>query len=76
MKRLALVGLLLAPTTADAACHHYSRWSYPWPQPRCSAGLASHTTREADHSWYVEIVLPDPDLDRARGLAELKEKLK
>lgn len=70
-----LAPMLLAPTLAQA-CHHYSRWYYPYPQPRC--GLAAHTTRpkEVDRSWYVEIVLPDVDPDRERGLEELKEKLK
>jgi hypothetical protein len=34
-----LVGwtLLLASGSADAACHRFSRWYYPYPQPRCSA---------------------------------------
>jgi hypothetical protein len=32
---LAITALLLA-TPATAACHHYSKWMYPWPQPSCS----------------------------------------
>jgi hypothetical protein len=75
MKRLVLLPLLLAPTLAHAACHHYSRWYYPFPQPRCGTGVQAHTTKEADHSWYVEIVLPDVDLDRAQALQKLKDQL-
>ena len=36
--RTVLVGMflvLLGTTAAEAACHKYSRWYYPWPQ-RCS----------------------------------------
>ena len=39
VKRLVLLPLLLAPTLAQAACHHYARWYYPWTQPRC--GIAA-----------------------------------
>jgi hypothetical protein len=78
VKRLALVPLLLAPSLADAAaCHHYSRWYYPTPQPRC--GLYARVTpaqvQREDRSWYVEFILPDVD-ERTRGLEELKTLLK
>lgn len=33
MKSLVLAGLLLT-TPVQAKCHHFSIWSYPWPQ-RC-----------------------------------------
>ena len=73
---LAVLGLLWA-SESHAACHHYSRWYYPTPQPRCSTGVAAHTTREADHSYYVEFVLPEPVADPARtqGLEKLKTLL-
>jgi hypothetical protein len=73
---LAVLGLLWA-SEGHAACHHYSRWYYPTPQPRCSTGVAAHTTREADHSWFVEFVLPEPVADPARtqGLEKLKTLL-
>jgi len=36
MRSIALAALIVAATPVDAAaCHHYSRWFFPWPQ-RCS----------------------------------------
>ena len=76
MKMLAFIAALATASPAQA-CHHYSRWYYPTPQPRCSTGVAAHTTREADHSWFVEFVLPEPVADPARtqGLEKLKTLL-
>ena len=75
--RNALIASALATASPAHACHHYSRWYYPTPQPRCSTGVAAHTTREADHSWFVEFVLPEPDADpgRMQGVEALKRKL-
>ena len=74
--RNALIASALATASPAHACHHYSRWYYPTPQPRCSTGVAAHTTREADHSWYVEFVLPErvPD-EREHGIETLKTLL-
>lgn len=75
MRLLLVLAVLGLPWPAHAACHHYSRWYYPTPQPRCTTGIAAHTTREADHTWFVEIVLPDPDPERAAALEALRAKL-
>ena len=75
---LLTIVMLVFPTHAFA-CHHYARWYYPYPQPRC--GVYAKTTIPAtveDHSWYVEIVLPtneDSDL-REVGMEKLKQQLK
>lgn len=36
--RAVLIGIFLVSfgTTANAACHRYSKWYYPWPQ-KCKA---------------------------------------
>lgn len=41
-----LVGVALSSSPADA-CHRYSIWKYPFPQPRCGVTV--------DRSWYVEV---------------------
>jgi hypothetical protein len=47
MRRLAfLVLAVLAASPADAKCHLFSVWRYPWPQ-RC--GAARHLTRPVRH---------------------------
>jgi hypothetical protein len=67
------VALALAADPASAACHHYSKWLYPFPQPRC--GITARTTDPSDHSWYVEITkLPD-DLERAAAIQKLREEM-
>ena len=48
----AALGVVVLAAPAGAACHHYSRWSYPWPQ-RCGP-----TYRAPDKNWYVEVVHP------------------
>lgn len=43
MLRIALAAALLALMSAQAsACHRFSRWYYPFPQPRC--GVARQGT--------------------------------
>jgi hypothetical protein len=73
---------LLAWQPAEAACHHYSIWKNPWPQPRC--GVAARGTDPNDRSWSVEITkLPpswtlDPEPaagDRDQGVERLKALL-
>jgi hypothetical protein len=55
MKTLALaLVILLAPVSAQAACHHYSHWAYPHPQ-RCSIHHKTYTQRlshEAESSSH------------------------
>ena len=75
MIRFAIIAASVLAADPAQACHHYSRWYYPTPQPRCSIRFAAHTTREADHSWYVEFVLPDADPARSQGLDKLKTLL-
>jgi hypothetical protein len=55
MKRTLLIGLTgfaLSANPVEAACHHYSTWNYPYPQPSC--GRAALAARNAP-VWYVEI---------------------
>jgi len=53
MRGTLLIGLALYTTySAQAACHHYSTWNYPYPQPTC--GRAAFAARN-DSNWYVEI---------------------
>jgi hypothetical protein len=87
VKTLATL-LLLSTTTSAQACHHYSRWYYHYPQPRC--GVAARGTPADDHTWNVEITkMPDdlkpildltapaaPEDDRTKALDKLKEQLK
>ena len=71
--KFAAALLLLSAEPASAACHHYSKWFYPYPQPRC--GIAARTTDPSDRSWYVEITkLPD-DWERAAAIQNLREQL-
>ena len=82
--RNALIASALATASPAHACHHYSRWYYPTPQPRCGLDQ-SHPRRpiahraEESHDWYVEFVLPepaaDPDPGRTQGVEALKRKL-
>jgi hypothetical protein len=46
----AALGVVILAAPAGAACHHYSRWSYPWPQ-RCGP-----TYHAPDKNWYVQVV--------------------
>lgn len=88
MLAIIIYAIFIAPAQA-APCHHYSKWLYPYPQPRC--GMAARGTDPTDHSWSVEITkLPpswntdeppaaqDPPAvdDRDKALEQLKEKLK
>jgi hypothetical protein len=82
MRTPTLILTLIFATTAQAVpCHHYSKWLYPYPQPRC--GLSARTT---DRSWYVEIVLPEAaggssahdsarDVEREAAIEKLKAAL-
>jgi hypothetical protein len=83
MTRTIIFGLIgsscLAIGSAEAAaCHHFSRWHYPWPQ-RCGAAASRPATAE-DRSWYVEITvppkLPKPEDERERGIDQLKDMLR
>lgn len=73
---ILLIVMLVFPTHAFA-CHHYARWYYPYPQPRCS--FAARTTSPNDHNWYVEItavpIEDDSDL-REVGIEKLRQQLK
>ena len=42
MRSLVLAAILLSLPTEAAACHHYSRWFYPWRQSCFFASHASH----------------------------------
>jgi hypothetical protein len=71
---LALV-FVLSAQPALAACHHYSSWSYPWPQS-CKVSTASAQPRR---TWFVEIATPpvaDNDLTRSQAIEALKQELR
>lgn len=40
--RIILVATFLFNAPPAAACHRFSRWHYPWPQP---CGLSTHAPR-------------------------------
>lgn len=78
---LALV-FLLSAQPALAACHHYSKWSYPWPQ---SCRVSSARTPVHQRTWFVEIA-PEPtappapapkveDPAKAQAIETLKQEL-
>jgi hypothetical protein len=80
--RAALILALMFLFSAEPAlaCHHYSSWSYPWPQS-CRVS----TARAQPHrTWFVEIATPPPapaldeadDLARARAVDTLKQELR
>ena len=59
---VALV-ILLAPASAQAACHRYSRWAYPYPQS-CSIHHKTYTQRlsQAEQlrtKWEQPANIPD-----------------
>jgi hypothetical protein len=41
--KAAIIALVLGTSPAQA-CHHYSTWKYPWPQPKC--GLYTRVSQE------------------------------
>jgi hypothetical protein len=46
----------------------------PQPEPaRVSSDALPAPAPDEDHSWFVEIVLPDADPARTQGLAKLKD---
>ena len=75
--RISLFLVMTFPTQAFA-CHHFARWYYPYPQPRC--GVYAKTTAPEDKTWYVEITAVPPideDSDlREVGIEKLKQQLK
>jgi hypothetical protein len=86
IQRMALaLAALMASTSAEAKCHHYSIWKYPWPQQVCAAtgkaavvSLRGRGAAAADATWYVEITRPPIDNDdeaREAGIDALKQKL-
>jgi hypothetical protein len=83
MKQFCLVAVALCVAQpANALCHHYSKWYYPYPQPKCS-GVYSRVSSPEDKTWSVEItklppswnLLPE-DEERSIAIEQLKEKLK
>jgi hypothetical protein len=73
--RKLLIGLVLYTVPAQAACHHYSTWNYPYPQPSC--GRAALAARN-DSNWYVEIkpeteVVPGPTEPDTRTPDQIKD---
>jgi hypothetical protein len=69
---LATAAWLFADAMSHAAyaCHRFSVWKYPHPQPKCQV---------ASHDWYVEFVLPPAapeEVARARAIEALKEQLR
>lgn len=77
--RLLAVALasLVETAPAEAKCHHYSVWNYPWAQGcsvtgRAAAGFPHHLSAAAHNQWAVEItkvppiippLLPEPPKD-------------
>lgn len=68
MKTLALaLVILLAPVSAQAACHRYSHWAYPYPQ-RCTIHAQKTYTRAATTEqprtkWERPANIPDLAVD-------------
>jgi len=78
MRNVVIIFTLLAAQPGHAAtCHMYSRWYYPYPQPKCS-GIYARTSPQDDKSWYVEIIKLPPnweDLERQNGIEQLKKQM-
>jgi hypothetical protein len=75
--KLAALILLLAQPVIAAPCHHYSKWLYPYPQPKCS-GVYARTSTPDDKSWYVEIIKLPPsweNQERQNGIEQLKKQM-
>jgi hypothetical protein len=74
MRGTLLIGLALYTTySAQAACHKYSHWAYPYPQPTCGQAAARN-----DSNWYVEIkpqteVVPGPTEPDQRTPDQIKD---
>jgi hypothetical protein len=67
---LAVIAITLATDSADA-CHKYSIWKYPRPQPCYTANAPApllHRAEEQSHDWSVEITKLPPtwNLDEPR----------
>ena len=63
--KIALATFFVLTVTPAEACHHYTRWYYPWAQscfPHRSAYRAPVVARGEDKTWYVEVAPPIPDL--------------
>ena len=60
MRWAALALALSVAGPADAACHRYSTWRYPWPQPRCGGVYARATIQKAT---YEALKPPAPPID-------------
>lgn len=87
---LATAAWLFATVMAQAACHHYSIWSYPWPQ-RCFHVVQLEAP--VPPAKPAELEPPEPDIplplmdtqfpadcdlswcDRLKGIGLLRDKL-
>jgi hypothetical protein len=70
------LGLALCANPAQATCHHYSTWNYPWAQS-CAVDLRP-TAHSEPSNWYVEIkpetiVEPGPTESDKRTTDQIKE---
>jgi hypothetical protein len=60
MSRVALAVVFMLASPADAAaCHHYSRWFYPWPQ-RCGVGLTYKSRPQLRREARAKPIFPPP----------------
>ena len=72
LRGIMLAAAFMASQPVDAAaCHHYSRWYYPWPQ-RCGVGrqmvrLPTRSPLRVGHEapFVGEPEIPLPSLTRA-----------
>lgn len=86
MNRFTIVAVpLLLASPAGAACHHYSVWQYPYPQPKCSVGVAQIDPAKPNSilpfpppkpvpsgPLYIEEAEPMPDVDITIPLPSLE----
>ena len=74
---LVLVFMLIAGSPA-LACHHYSSWSYPWPQScRVSSAPAQPRRIKPEPALAPALAIDEPDdPERARAINALKQELR
>jgi hypothetical protein len=82
--RLALALALTLAADPAAACHRFSHWAYPYPQPKCAIRLAQEARPRPSTQLRAEVApareegrpAPPEPIDEAAARAQALEKLK
>lgn len=71
MIRSILVATFILTAQPAAACHHFSRWAYPWPQ-RCGTGSLPYRTGSLQRRPQAQ---PAPIVSREKAAIELPPEI-